>query len=172
VFAAPDKRAIEMIAEPVCRAHGVELVDVQWTVERGGPVLRVLIDRERPDFEASRPGSGVSISDCQQVSRDLSIALDVHDHLVPGGQYRLEVSSPGLDRPLVKRRDFERFTGQLVQIHTRTPLPGTAERRKVRGVLRGVAGDRVQIEEGTKKWAIPIEEIVKANVVYRFSPSG
>jgi ribosome maturation factor RimP len=166
---APDKRAIESIAEPVCRAHGVELVDVQWTRDRGGSVLRVLIDRERPDLEAGEPGSGISVTDCQAVSRDLSTALDVHEDVVPGGRYRLEVSSPGLDRPLVKRRDFERFAGREIKVLTRTPLTGTTERRKVQGVLRGLEGDRVRIEEGSRIWEIPLPEIVRAHVVYRFS---
>jgi ribosome maturation factor RimP len=175
-----DKPAIEAIAEPVCRAHGVELVDVQWTMDRGGPVLRVLIDRERADLAATDPGSGVSIEDCQGVSRDLSVALDVQDRVVPGGRYRLEVSSPGLDRPLVKRRDFERFAGKEIRVTTRSPLrppggsapgpqPGTPNRHKVQGVLRGLDGDVVRIEEqGSVTWEIQFGDIAKANVVYRF----
>lgn len=164
----PDKRAIEEIAEPVCRARGVELVDVQWTADRGGPVLRVLIDRERPDMEYGQPGSGVSIDDCQGVSRDLSTALDVHEKVVPSGRYRLEVSSPGLDRPLTKRRDYERFAGREIKIQTRSPLPGTPDRKKVQGVLTGLDGDVVRIEEGSTKWDVPFAEIVKANLVFRF----
>lgn len=164
----PDKRAIEEIAEPVCRAHGVELVDVQWTMDRGGPVLRVLIDRERPDMQPGEPGSGVSIDDCQAVSRDLSTALDVHERVVPSARYRLEVSSPGLDRPLTKRRDYERFAGREIKVQTRVPLPGTADRKKVQGVLVGLDGDVVRIEEGSTKWEVPFADIVKANLVYRF----
>lgn len=168
----PDKRAIEEIAEPVCRAHGVELVDVQWTMDRGGPVLRVLIDRERPDIQPGEPGSGVSIDDCQGVSRDLSTALDVHERVVPSGRYRLEVSSPGLDRPLTKRRDYERFAGREIKVQTRVPVPGTADRKKVQGVLRGIEqgldGEVVRIEEGSTKWEVPFADIVKANLVYRF----
>lgn len=164
-----EKSAIESIAEPVCRAHGVELVDVQWTMDRGGPVLRVLIDRERPDVEAGEPGSGVSIDDCQGVSRDLSTALDVHEKVVPSGRYRLEVSSPGLDRPLVKRRDFERFAGREVKVQTRVPVPGTEDRKNVQGVLRGLDGDTVRIEEGSTTFEIPWGDVVRANLVYRFT---
>jgi ribosome maturation factor RimP len=164
-----DKPAIEAIAEPVCRAHGVELVDVQWATDRGGAVLRVLIDRERPDVAPGEPGSGVSVEDCQHVSRDLSVALDVHDRIVPSGRYRLEVSSPGLDRPLVKRRDFERFAGREVRVQTRAPIAGAGERKKVQGVLKGlVEGELVQIEEGAQRWEIRFDDILKANVVYRF----
>ncbi|MDQ3033318.1 MAG: ribosome maturation factor RimP [Myxococcota bacterium] len=201
-----DRSAISEIAEPVCRAHGVELVDVQWSMDRGGPVLRVLIDRERPaetapplpggalpggalpggalpggalaGGEPAVPASGVSVEDCQHVSRDLSTALDVHERAVPGGRYRLEVSSPGLDRPLVKRRDFERFAGHDVKVQTRAPLedatedPGAPPRRKVQGVLRGLDGDVVRIEEGSRTFEVPFDEIVKANVVYKFTRSG
>jgi ribosome maturation factor RimP len=164
-----DKRAIEAIAEPVCRAHGLELVDVQWTMDRGGPVLRVLIDRDRPGAGGEVPGSGVSLGDCQEVSRDLSTALDVHERVVPGGRYRLEVSSPGLDRPLVKPRDFERFAGREVKVQTRMPVAGTADRRKVQGLLRGMEGDVVVIDDGPTSWRVPFADIVKAHVVFRFT---
>jgi ribosome maturation factor RimP len=167
-----DKHAISEIAEPVCRAHGVELVDVQWSTDRGGAVLRVLIDREQPGAAPGEPASGVSIDDCQGVSRDLSTALDVHERAVPSGRYRLEVSSPGLDRPLVKARDFERFAGREVKIQTRSPIEGTTDRRKVQGVLQGLDGEVVRIEEGSTAFAIPLGEIIKANVVYKFTRPG
>ncbi len=163
-----DKHTILEIAEPVCAAHGVELVDVQWSSDRGGAVLRVLIDRE----DAAEVGSGVSIDDCQRVSRDLSTALDVHERVVPAGRYRLEVSSPGLDRPLVKKRDFERFVGQDVKVQTRAPLAGTTDRHKVQGVLRGLDGDVVKIEENKTTHSVRFDDIVKANVVYKFTRAG
>lgn len=163
-----DKSAIESIVEPVCRAHGVELVDVQWGTEHGGAVLRVLIDRDLEGVEPGGPGSGPTLADCQNVSRDLSTALDVHEKVVPTGRYRLEVSSPGLDRPLVKKRDFERFAGKEVKIHSRVPLPGTADRRSVQGVLVGLDGNGVRITEGSTSWEISLDDITKAHVVYRF----
>ncbi len=171
-----DKHTILEIAEPVCAAHGVELVDVQWSSDRGGAVLRVLIDREDaaevgPD-SGDPLGSGVSIDDCQRVSRDLSTALDVHERVVPAGRYRLEVSSPGLDRPLVKKRDFERFVGQDVKVQTRAPLAGTTDRHKVQGVLRGLDGDVVKIEENKTTHSVRFDDIVKANVVYKFTRAG
>ena len=90
---------------------------------------------------------------------------------MPGGRYRLEVSSPGLDRPLVKRRDFERFANREIRVQTRVPLAGTPDRRKVQGVLRGLDGDVVRIEEGSQSWEIPFADISKANVVFRFESS-
>ncbi|MCZ7683099.1 MAG: ribosome maturation factor RimP [Sandaracinaceae bacterium] len=134
-----DTARIESVVEPVCRAHGVELVQVALVTEHGQAVLRIVIDR--PGSERG-PGAGVSLADCQAVSRDLGPALDVHD-VVPGA-YRLEVSSPGLDRPLVKLRDFERFAGREVKVQTRAPIPDGrgGERRNFRGQLLGSTAER------------------------------
>ena len=155
----PQKERLEKIAAPVCKAHGVEIVDVAFGREPGGAVVRVLIDRP-----VDRPGSGVTLADCQNVSRDLSTALDVEGQDIPG-PYRLEVSSPGLDRPLVKRDDFERFAGKEVKVQTRIPI---GERRNFRGTLLGVEGDDVRLELDGKPVRIPYQEIAKANLVFRF----
>src|SRR5437868_6764705 len=86
------------VAEPVCAAHGVELVDARF-VQEYGLCLRVMI--ERPGVDANTGvGGRVSLEDCQNVSKDLSTALDVAENVAPSGAYRLEVGSPGLDRPL------------------------------------------------------------------------
>ncbi|TNF63219.1 MAG: hypothetical protein EP303_02955 [Deltaproteobacteria bacterium] len=82
--------ALEQLIDPICRAHGVELVDVRFVREPGGAVIRVIIDREVPGVEV---GSGVSLEDCTAVSRDVSTTLDVHDDLLPSAAYRLEVRS-------------------------------------------------------------------------------
>lgn len=174
---ASKQSALEAVIEPVCQAHGVELVEASFLREPGGAVLRVLIDRLRPDGVATEgaevPGSGVSLADCQAVSRDLSVALDVHQDLTPSGRYRLEVGSPGLDRPLVKRRDFERFKGREVHVTTRLPLSGGAigdgGRRRFSGVLQGIEGDTVRVADGPVVFEIPLDAIAKANVVHRFT---
>jgi ribosome maturation factor RimP len=186
----PQTQPLTAVIEPVCAAHGVELVDVSILREPGGAVLRVLIDRERPELapegEAPQPGrdgrptssallppgSGVSLADCQDVSRDLSVALDVNEAVAPKIRYRLEVSSPGLDRPLTRRRDFERFAGHEVRVQTRLPLPGDDNRRKFNGVLRGLEGDKVRVEDGPATFEIPLTAIAKANVVYKFAPKS
>jgi ribosome maturation factor RimP len=167
----PDEHAIkstlEALAEPICRAHGVELVDIRHVRQKGGAVVRVVIDRERDDVmvdPASPPGSGVSVDDCQAVSRDLSAALDVHEELIPG-RYDLEVSSPGIERPLVKESDFERFAGREAKVQTRQRV---GERRRFRGLLRGIEDGCVKIEESGGTVAIPYEEVAKAHLVYRF----
>src|SRR5262249_6200882 len=125
------------LISPLCVAHGLDLVDVRFTSEHG-LVLQVLIERpDQPDGT-----SGVSLADCQAVSRDLSTLLDVESEDLLPGSYRLEVSSPGLERPLVARRDFERFTGREIKLRTSHPIAG---RRQMQGVLRGLDGDLVKL---------------------------
>lgn len=171
-----DKTRIEAVVEPICATHGVELVEVVYAREPGGAVLRVLIDRDRPEVVLEgepRAASGVTLEDCKAVSRDISAALDAHEESLPSARYRLEVGSPGLDRPLVKPRDFLRFVGAQAKIHTRDEVSGAeAERRRFSGVLRGVAGDRVQLEDavpgGLRTLEIPFDTIQKAHLVPRF----
>ena len=85
---------------------------------------------------------------------------------MPSGAFRLEVSSPGLERPLVKLADFERFAGREVKLKTRTPID---KQRRFRGMLRGVVDERVELDENGKVVRIPHEDIAQANLVYRFS---
>lgn len=148
---------------PVCRAHRVDLVDARLQREPGGQVLRVIIERTGADPTAV--GGGVSLEDCKQVSRDLSEALEVHEDVVPAGKYRLEVTSPGLDRPLIRLSDFERFAGHEVKLQTQRPLDG---RRRFRGPLLGVSGEKVRLEQDGAEVEVPYEDITKANIVYRF----
>lgn len=156
---------LEKLAEPVCAAHGVELVQLRIMTQRGEGVVRLIIDRERPTgHPAGQDGSGVSLEDCTAVSRDLSTALDVHEELFPS-TYRLEVSSPGLERPLVKLTDYERFEGREAEVKCKAPIDG---RRKFKGTLLGVEGDWVKIDQDGTPVRIPFEDIDRANLVYRF----
>lgn len=140
---------------------------VALVTEHGQPVLRVVIDRAGSE---QGPGLGVTLADCQSVSRDLGAALDLHEDIAPG-HYRLEVSSPGVDRPLVKLRDFERFAGREIKVQTRSPVPteGGGERRNFTGQLLGVDGECVRIEVEGGELQLPHAEIVKANLVYKFA---
>jgi ribosome maturation factor RimP len=160
-----DTDRIEALVEPVCRAHGLELVQVAIATDHGHSVLRVTIDRPGSELGA---GAGVSLADCQAVSRDLGPALDVHDAV--RGSYRLEVSSPGLDRPLVKKPDFERFAGREIKVQTKTPRPDGrgGERRNFTGRLIGIDGEMVRMEVDGSALELPHAEIAKANVVHRF----
>jgi ribosome maturation factor RimP len=158
-----DLAALEALVAPVCLAQGVELVSVQFGAEPGGAVLRVLI--ELPDAESLPKGVGVTLDDCTRVSRELSRLLDGHESLIPGN-YRLEVSSPGVERPLVKPRDYQRYAGREVKVGTRAPI---AERKNFTGVLLGLHEDhiRLRVEKG-EELDIPIQEIAKAHLVFRF----
>lgn len=126
---------------------GYELVDVQ--ASNSGRLLRLFIDK---------PG-GVTLEDCAAISRHLTRLLAVE-----GIDYeRLEVSSPGLDRPLRKERDFARFAGQKAEVRMRTPDP-TGRRRFV-GVLRGAEAGQVSLEMEGRVLALPIEDVDKARLV-------
>ena len=166
------------IAEPVCSAHGLALVDARFASEHGGLVLRVLIERpELPDNGGNAPalgggasfqperGAGVSLGDCQAVSRDLSTLLDVESADLLPGRYRLEVGSPGLDRPLLTPQDFQRFAGREVRVRTGRPIDG---RKQFEGVLQGLAGDCVKLSADGHELSVPLDQITKANLVFRF----
>jgi ribosome maturation factor RimP len=155
--------ALEPLIEPICRAHGVELVEVRCLREPAGTLLRVIIDRDVPGLEV---GSGVSLEDCTGVSRDVSTTLDVHDDLLPSGGYRLEVSSPGLERPLVRLADFERFSGREVKVRTHTPIE---RQRRFRGKLLRVVDKSIELDQDGKVLLIPHADIAQANLVHRFS---
>ena len=123
---------VREIAERVARSYGLELVDVEFSGGAGkqGRSLRVTIERlgSNASPQAEEQQGGVTLDDCANVSREMSTILDVEDP-VPGGEYTLEVSSPGLDRKLTRREEFERFIGSSVKLMTRTPI-GVTETSK------------------------------------------
>jgi len=142
---------VAILAGPLCSQQGLELVDVGYRKEGADFVLRVLIDK---------PG-GVSLDDCQSLSRVLEGVLDAAGTV--NNRYLLEISSAGLDRPLKSDRDFERFTGRLVAVHTFAPVEG---QKKFRGTLRGLSEGRVLVEDaqaGVVK-AVPRDLIAKAHL--------
>jgi len=154
-------------AERVADSYGLEIFDVQLRREPIGMVLRVVIDR-RPTGEVETPEDSVGIEDCQRVSQDLSAVLDVEDEF--GQQeledkYILEVSSPGLDRPLRHEADFRRFTGRLAKLVTTEPI----ERQSAfAGRLRGVEDSVVVLEQGKKVHRVPLAKIKRAHLDVEF----
>lgn len=155
---------LEAIASAACEAEGLSLVDARLQREPEGAVLRVLI--ERPGADPAIKGQvGVSLEDCTGVSRRLSAALDEKEDLIEG-TYRLEVSSPGIERPLVKKADYERFAGREVRMTIRaTP----EQRRKFTGILVGLDGDHVVLRDSAGNESRRLfSDISKANLVYRF----
>ena len=156
---------LRAVAEPICQLHGLALLDARFTHERG-LVLRVLIERSDPSERAGERGAGVSLADCQKVSRDLSTALDVReDATLPATGYRLEVSSPGIERPLISLADYDRFRGREVRVRTARALEG---RRRFSGTLLGVDGDDVRLGLDGGEVRIPHAHIAKAHLVVRY----
>jgi ribosome maturation factor RimP len=161
-------------AERVARSEGLEVVDVEWKIGKQR-FLRVYIDRvplAKPaeaieGEEAPSPYPKVSHADCERVSQQLSVILDVEE-LIPGPGYVLEISSPGMDRALTKAADFERFTGRLAKISTSEPI---GEAKFFEGRLRGFADGNVRMElkgKDARIVEIPLGAIRKANLVVEF----
>lgn len=152
---------VRAAAGQVAAAFGLEVFDVQFRREAGGMILRVQIDRPGP---AATAEDSVSVEDCAHVSRDLSALLDVED-VVPTA-YTLEVSSPGLDRPLRGLADFERFAGRRAKVVVREAVDGQTF---FRGRLAGVEADAVLIDgEQGGRHRLPVALVTRANLEVEF----
>jgi ribosome maturation factor RimP len=145
---------IERILAPSLEAMGLEVVRVQLSGGRH-TTLQVMVERQ--------DGKALTVDDCAEASRAVSALLDVEDPL--SGAYSLEVSSPGIDRPLVRRKDFERFAGHEVRIETGAPQDMAGGRRRFRGRLLGLEGDVVRLATADGEAALPFEAIEKARLV-------
>jgi ribosome maturation factor RimP len=168
-----DTHTLEALVAPVVEAEGLALVSVQLRRESGGAILRVLLEHAEqtngePSIEgAAEVSSGVSLADCTRVSRALSVVLDEHDALFPSA-YSLEVSSAGIERPLVKAKDYLRFVGREAHISTRGH-GAREERKNFSGKLVGLDGDEVILRDPEgKDLKIALGEISKAHLVHRF----
>ncbi len=169
---------IREAAERVARSEDLEIVDVEWKIGKQR-FLRVYIDRVPParsaeaveGQEATSPYPKISHADCERVSQQLSVILDVEE-LITGPGYVLEVSSPGMDRALKKAADFERFSGRLAKITTGGPVDGANSGAAFyEGRLRGFVDGNVRMELKGKEARIveiPLEAIRKANLVVEF----
>jgi ribosome maturation factor RimP len=157
-----NKQTIEQkataVADPIVAAEGFELVDVEFVHEREGWVLRLFIDK----------AGGVGLEDCSKASHAVETALDVED-CIPH-EYHLEVSSPGLNRPLTKAEHFKKAIGKKVKVKTYGPIgEGPTPRKNFSGVLQGLEGDVVLVEvEGAGAFRIPLKDIAKANLEFEF----
>src|SRR5437763_12171250 len=160
---ATEIEAIRNIAERVAVTHGVELVEIE--LKGGGKARTLRLTIDKPE--------GVTHEDCANVSREVSTILDVED-VVPGGSYLLEVSSPGLDRKLLRPEDYKRFTGSRIKVMTREPVNGN---RHFEGRLQSFEDDRLVLEltsgkkpkpghsQPGKMVEIDLANVEKANVV-------
>ena len=152
---------VRAIADRVAASYGLEIFDVQFRREASGMVLRIQIDRPGP---AATADDSVSVDDCAKVSRDLSAIFDVDD-VVPT-QYTLEVSSPGLDRPLTKAADYQRFAGRRAKLVMRQKVDGQGY---FKGQLGGVEDGHVLIQgEDKRTHRVPFDVITRANLEVDF----
>lgn len=160
---SPDQLEEELTTR--VEALGYEFVELERAGSRSRPILRIRIDL--PD---STPGQGVTIEDCARVTRELESFLDQEPDL--SERYVLEVSSPGVERPLVRRRDFERFAGREIAVRGATTLAGRA--RRLEGELIGLVDEddrevvRLRLHNGDIV-DVPREEITRAHLVYRWN---
>jgi ribosome maturation factor RimP len=139
--------------EPVITGMGYELIEIEYQPHPKHGVLRLYIDKE----------SGIQLEDCSAVSQQISALIDVEDPIT--GRFNLEVSSPGLDRPLRRVEDFQRYSGEIVKVKTAMAFEG---QRNFKGCLQGIEDDRVVIECENKEVRLPITAIVKARLVPDF----
>lgn len=147
---------IAQVAEPVLESLGFRLVRVAMTGGKDDRIVQIM---------AERPDGSISVDDCETISRGLSPVLDVADPLP--GKYRLEISSPGIDRPLVRPSDFEDWSGHEAKIELKEPVDG---RRRFKGVLEGFEGGEVRIEadiegHGSQHLGFPVSLITDAKLV-------
>ena len=152
---AQDTSHLWTLFEPVVTGMGFELVEIEYHPNPKHGVLRLYIDKT--------DGSGIRIEDCSAVSRQISALIDVEEPV--RGHFNLEVSSPGMDRPLKRLTDYQRFAGEMVKIKTSMPLDG---QRNFKGCLLRADADTVVIETQTEEISLPMAAIDKARLIPQF----
>jgi len=144
---------LQDLLAPIVEALEFQCWGIEFLSQGRHSVLRIYIEHE----------DGITVDDCELVSRQLSAVLDVEDPV--GGEYTLEVSSPGMDRPLFTLEQFSAFIGQNAKIKLRAPIE---ERRHFQGLIRGIEEDDVVIQVDNYEYLLPFELIEKANIVPNF----
>lgn len=142
---------LEQIVQPTIEGLGYDLVRVVVS-GRHRPTIQIMAER--------RDGQGMTVEDCETISRALSAKLDVEDPIPDS--YTLEVSSPGIDRPLVRARDYVRFVGHLAKIELKTPIDG---QRRFSGKILGADDTSVRLAAATGEVALPLAEVARAKLL-------
>jgi len=140
---------VKTIAQAILSEEGMELVDIEYRRESKGWVLRLYLDKE----------GGVTLDDCTRISQEVGRSLDIEDLIQ--NPYTLEVSSPGLTRPLRNEKDFMRYRHHLIKIKTINPIEN---RRQFKGRLLGLSENQIEIEIEGKVFQIPLSNVAKANL--------
>ena len=150
---ATKQETLLALIQPVVEALECELWGIEYLSQGRHTTLRIYIERD----------NGVQLEDCEKVSRQVSAVLDVEDPIT--GEYTLEVSSPGVERPMYTLHHYQRFSGEKVELRLRVPYQG---RRRFTGLIAGVEGDEVIIRVDNEEYLFPIDSIEKANIVAQF----
>ncbi|MFT2110741.1 ribosome maturation factor RimP [Marinomonas sp. 2405UD68-3] len=146
---------LEDLIRPVVEGLGYEFWGMEYLAQGKDSVLRIFIETDQE--------SGIGVEDCAKVSRQVSSILDVEDPIT--GEYNLEVSSPGLDRPLFNLSQYEKYIGSIISLRLRVPFDG---RRKFKGQLTALENDDVVVRVDQEEYLLPIDLIEKANLVPQF----
>lgn len=161
-----DSERLRAVIEPVVHAHAAELVDIELKNEAGW-ILRVLVEKQGSSSgKLSTKDAAINLELCANISRDLSPALDASDPIPH--RYALEVSSPGVERPLKTLADFERFQGEKAKLKLTAPVAG---QKVLVGLLGPVEEGVLSLEDGAKKFAVPLDDIASARLVFEFGPA-
>ena len=151
---ASKQEILQALISPVALSMGCELWGLEYLSQGRYTTLRIFIDREE---------EGVSLEDCEQVSRQVSALLDVEDPIE--GEYTLEVSSPGMDRPLYTADQYSRYIGEQINLRLRIARDG---RRKFKATIQAVEGEEVRVVADGKEYVLNVDAIDKANIIPRF----
>lgn len=162
-----DRQRLLAVVDPVVRAHGAELVDVELKNENGW-VLRVYVEKlGATENRLTTKDAAVDLELCAGIARDLSPALDVADPIP--SRYSLEVSSPGVERPLKTAADYARFAGHKAKLKLDKGLIG---QKVIVGTLGPVQGGVVAIDDGSRTFEVPLEDVLAARLVFEFGPAS
>jgi ribosome maturation factor RimP len=154
LFAQKIQDEAQAVVEPILEREGFELVDLEYHREKAGWVLRLYADKE----------GGINIDDCAKISNWVGDVLEVKD-IIPGA-YTLEVSSPGLDRPLKKEKDFLRALNKMIRVETSQPIEG---RKNFKGILRAYEKDSITVECGKDElYQIPLNQVARTRLNIEF----
>ena len=162
-----DRERLIAVIEPVVHAHGAELVDFELKNEAGW-VLRVFVEKLGASAEKmSTKDAAINLELCSNIARDLSPALDVADPIPH--RYNLEVSSPGVERPLKRVEDFVRFAGEKAKLKLKSGVQG---QKVLVGKLGTVRDGVIDVIDGGRSYDVPLEDVLSARLVFEFGPAS
>jgi ribosome maturation factor RimP len=160
-----DRARLNAVIDPVVHAHGAELVDVELKNENGW-ILRVFVEKlGASSSRLSTKDAAIDLELCSNIARDLSPALDVADPIPH--RYNLEVSSPGIERPLKTVADFIRFAGQKAKLKLKNAVAG---QKVIVGLLGSFREGVLEVTDGGRTFSVPFDDIVSARLVFEFGP--